>query len=134
MMRLRLTLGLIFAVCLVTSLAWSDSLELKNGSLIKGKFVGGTDTQITFQVGSSRQTYNIADIVSLKFSDRTTSDTSTAMPPASTSTPQPASNSDALVPRPPAKIENTTAAAKNSRYITIPAGTRVSVRTIDSID
>jgi len=132
-MKLKVTLGLVLAVCFASSMAWADSLELKNGSLIKGKFVGGTDTQITFQVGSSRQTYNIADIVSLKFdSDRTTANT--AMPPASTSTPQPASNSDALVPRPPAKIENTTVAAKNSRYITIPAGTRVSVRTIDAID
>ncbi|HEU5403389.1 MAG TPA: hypothetical protein VFU86_18680 [Terriglobales bacterium] len=127
MMRSRLTLGLILAVCLVTSLAWADSLELKNGSLIKGKFVGGTDTQITFQVGSSRQTYNISDIVSLKFdSDRA------VVPAAATPVPQPAADSAALVQRPPAKVEE--AVAKPTQYVSIPAGTRISVRTIDGID
>lgn len=135
MMRLKVTLGVVLALCLASSVVWADSLELKNGSLIKGKFVGGTDTQITFQVGSSRQTYNIADIVSLKFdSDRTILDTSHAAPPASNAMPQPANNPDAsLVPRPPEKRENASA-MRNSRYITIPAGTRISVRTIDGID
>ncbi|PYX83824.1 MAG: hypothetical protein DMG68_21750, partial [Acidobacteria bacterium] len=49
------------------SLAWGDSLELKNGSLIKGKFMGGTENEISFQVGSLMQKYNLAEIVSLKF-------------------------------------------------------------------
>jgi hypothetical protein len=31
----------------------ADSLELRNGSLIKGKFMGGTESEISFQVGSS---------------------------------------------------------------------------------
>src|SRR5512146_2788656 len=129
MTKLRVMLGLVLAVCFAASMAWADTLELKNGSLIKGKFVGGTDTQITFQVGSSRQTYNIADIVTLKFdSDRPASDTSDAMP-------RPTNNPNALVPRPPAKVENaSTTPAKNSRFVTIPAGTRISVRTIDAVD
>ena len=45
----------------------SFASELKNGSLIKGKFMGGTESEISFQVGSSLQKYNLADIVSLKF-------------------------------------------------------------------
>lgn len=125
-MRFRVSLGLIVAICLASSLAWSDSLELKNGSLIKGKFIGGTDTQITFQVGSSRQTYNISDVVSLKFD----SDRPAAAVPAVT--PQPSSSSDGLVPRPPAKVER--AVAKSSNFVTIPSGTRISIRTIDAID
>jgi hypothetical protein len=70
---------------------WADSLELKNGSLIKGKFIGGTESEISFQVGSSVQKYNLADIASLKFdSERPSSD----LPKLSTSSlpgkPQPA--------------------------------------------
>ncbi len=125
-MKLKVNLALILALCLVASLSWADSLELKNGSLIKGKFVGGTDTQITFQVGSSRQNYNISDIVSLKFdSDRPASEARIATPPPSTS-------SETLVPRPPAKLEE--ASRDSSQFVTIPAGTRISVRTIDGID
>ncbi len=51
MMRLKLNCGLIIILCLMASRGWTDTLELKNGSLIKGKFIGGTETEITFQVG-----------------------------------------------------------------------------------
>lgn len=123
-MKIRTSFVLVLAFCVVASVAWADSLELKNGSLIKGKYVGGTENEIIFQVGSSRQSYNIADIVSLKFdSDRTPADTTSAMPPAQT---------ERLVPRPPVKVED--ANLKPSSYVTVPAGTHISVRTIDAID
>jgi len=67
MMKFKLNYGLAIALWLVASIGWADSLELKNGSLIKGKFMGGTESQISFQVGSSVQKYNLADIISLKF-------------------------------------------------------------------
>src|SRR5215471_1678406 len=88
-MKFHLNYGLIGALCLATSLASADSLELKNGSLIKGKFMGGTESEISFQVGSSLQKYNIADIASLTFdSEATTSDAPTQ--PASSPSSQPA--------------------------------------------
>jgi hypothetical protein len=57
--------GLIVALCVAAVSARADSLELKNGSLIKGKFMGGTQTSISFQVGSSAQSYDVADIRSV---------------------------------------------------------------------
>jgi hypothetical protein len=117
--KLKLNCGLVIALWLGASLAYADSLELKNGSLIKGKFMGGTESEITFQVGSSVQKYNIADVVSLKFeSERVASDQ--PKPPTSSlpSEPQPAED----------------AGMKTPAFVTIPAGTRVSVRTIDAID
>lgn len=53
-MKLRFAI-LASALCFVTSLGWSDTLELKNGSVIKGRYMGGTETQISFRVGSSMQ-------------------------------------------------------------------------------
>jgi outer membrane lipoprotein SlyB len=104
------------AICLMTSAAWADSLELKNGSLINGEFVGGTETEISFQVASSVQKYGISDVASIKFSsDVSVNDT----------TPRP------LSPRP---VEPIRAPDTQSSNVTVPAGTRVSVRTIDSID
>ena len=74
-MKLKVNCGFVIALWLGASLAWADSLELKNGSLIKGKFMGGTESEISFQVGSSVQKYNLADIVSLKCdSERAASD------------------------------------------------------------
>ena len=49
--------GVVVAVCVAVVAAWADSLELKNGSLIKGKFMSGTQANITFQVGSVSYTH-----------------------------------------------------------------------------
>jgi hypothetical protein len=62
--------GAIVALCVAVVAARADSLELKNLSLIKGKFMGGTETSISFQVGSSVQSYDVADIRSLRFGVR----------------------------------------------------------------
>jgi hypothetical protein len=105
------------ALALAASLAWADTLELRNGSLIKGKFLGGTETEIRFQVGSSVQKYNVADIVSLKFDSE---GAASAPPPPQSSLPDD--------PGTVAHVEMKPA------FITIPAGTTVSVRTTDAID
>ena len=97
--------GLFFVMCGVVSAAMADSLELKNGSVIKGKFTGGDQNSINFQVGSSLQTYNVADIRTLRFDSE---------------------SERAAV--------SATEAANVSSDVTIPAGTRISIRTIDAID
>jgi len=115
----KLESGLLIVLWLGATLAWADTLELKNGSLIKGKFLGGTESEISFQVGSSVQRYNVADVVSLKFdSERAASD----QPTPSTS----------LLPSESQQAED--AGTKTPTYVTIPAGTRITVRTIDAID
>src|ERR1700751_4646177 len=114
-MKFNQSLSLIIALCLTASMAWADSLELKNGSLINGKFMGGTESAISFQVGSEVQSYNLADITSLKF-DSGTGDT-----PARAANLR--SSEAGMV-----------AAKEAATYVTIPAGTTIAVRTIDSID
>jgi hypothetical protein len=114
--KLNLDRGLMVLVLLTTSMAWADSLELKNGSLINGKFMGGTETEISFQVGSSAQKYDVTDVASLKFASETPAAGSPARP---------------LSLRP---TEDTVSTAPSSGNVTIPSGTRLSIRTIDAID
>jgi hypothetical protein len=117
--KLKLNCGLVIALWLGASLAWADSLELKNGSLIKGRFMGGTESEISFQVGSSVQKYNLADIVSLKFdSERAAGDQ-----------PKPSTSSLPSAPQPTEQ-----AGMKTPAYVNIPAGTPIYVRTIDAVD
>jgi hypothetical protein len=47
--------------------AFADTLELKNGSVIKGTFIGGSEAQLSFRVGSTVQRYPVADVLSLRF-------------------------------------------------------------------
>ncbi len=117
-MSLKLKYGFLTALTLAASIAWADTLELKNGSLIKGKFLSGTETEISFQVGSTVQKYNVADVVSLKFN----SEGGASAPP-----PQPQSS----LPDDPG---TTSHAETKPAYVIIPAGTLISVRTVDAID
>lgn len=119
MAKFKRNCGMVVTVFLAVLIARADSLELKNGSLINGRFMGGTESEISFQVGSSVQKFNRADIVSIKFEP------------------------DAEVPDSPRSPESTPRNQSEHREhtvgqvavnVTIPAGTRIEVRTIDSID
>jgi hypothetical protein len=117
-MRLKLKCGSLATLIVAASMASADTLELKNGSQIKGKFLGGTGTEVSFQVGSTAQKYNVADIVSLKFDSEGVADVPS---------PQP-QNQLPDNPSPGAAVET------KPTNVTIPPGTRLSVRTIDAID
>ena len=107
--------GLLVAVCLATSAAWADSLALKNGSLIKGKFLSGTVDEINFQVGSAVQTYDLAEISSISFDSAAQVSDMPTRPPGT-------APAEAATTHPPAAS------------VTVPAGTQICIRTIDSID
>lgn len=116
-MRVKQMCGVIVGLCIAAVAARADSLELKNGSLIKGKFMGGTQTSVSFRVGSSVQSYEVADVRSLRFD----------------SEPQGVSASFPSKPPVHSTLEKDEV-AKSSSWVIIPAGTRISIRTIDAID
>lgn len=112
-------------VCLIAaaSSSFADTLELKNGSVIKGTYVGGSETQISFRVASSVQQFAVQDVLSIKFDSRSA--------PASVPAPTP-SSSPALLPY--AAHSKNLPARSGFRGLTLPAGTKLVVRTIDAID
>ena len=126
MMNLRHAI-ILLCVCLAGALAVADTLELKNGSVIKGRYTGGTESQISFRVGSSIQQYDVADVLSLKFESSAVSTSTNApelLPRSPQSEPAPTS----------APAYSTTAPPSSPNRITVPMGTRLVVRTIDAID
>ena len=58
---------LAICVCLPALSAFADTLELKNGSLIQGTFIGASAAQISFRVGPRLQHYAVAEVASVKF-------------------------------------------------------------------
>jgi hypothetical protein len=97
--------------CLVTPMAaFADTLELKDGRVLQGRYMGGTASQVRFEVNGNLQTFPVTEVVALTF----TGGTAAAQPAAA-----------APVAAAPASA--------GSR-VTIPAGTNVLVRMIDSVD
>ncbi len=147
----KLQCAVLAVISLLAASAWADSLELKNGSLIKGTYVGGTESQVSFRVGSSVQQYDVADIASIKF-DASENSRSSSGPGFATrddrdsrrnrdvrrddaesvaKNDSPRDDNDrSLTNRRPSYSNSNS----NSDRITVPTGTRVTVRTIDSID
>ena len=96
---------LIMTLALALPVA-ADTLELKGGRVVNGRYMGGTQAQVRFQVGGKIELYPVEDIVAITF----TGDTRAA-------TAEPAAEPSGSAER-----------------VTVPAGTRILVRMIDSVD
>ena len=111
-------MGLLFA-----GAAMADSLELKDGRVLTGRFLGGTQALMRFSVNGEVQTFNVTEIVALTF----TSDYGNPPPASATATAPPAS---ATASR---GCASSRAAAVGSQIV-IPAGQSLLVRMIDGVD
>ena len=69
----------IFCVALLASFACADSIHLRNGRQLRGKYIGGTPTAINFMTGGSVQYIPTSELVALVF-DNDSSDNGTETP------------------------------------------------------
>jgi hypothetical protein len=96
--------------------ASADTLELKDGRVLKGKFLGGTQAVLRFELNGEVQTFNTADVVALTFTGHSASA---------------AASSGTMAPAPAAA---SMANADPGGTVTIPAGQSLLVRMIDGVD
>jgi hypothetical protein len=87
---------------------WTDTLEMKNGQLIEGKYLGGTQQTVRFQVKNDVVIYPVSEILALTFSE-TSGSSGTVFPK----------------PTPPSQVK--------PEVITLLPGTKLLVRMTDSI-
>lgn len=92
--------------------AFADTLELKDGRVLKGRYLGGTQAVLRFEVNGEVQTFNTSDIVAVTFTGG-----SSYSAPASASTAAPGM-----------------ATPSSSGSVTVPAGQSMLVRMIDGVD
>jgi hypothetical protein len=105
------TIVFIAAVILVSfQTTWADTLELKNGQVVSGTYVGGTAGTVRFETAKGVQVYNTGDVLALTFSGQKTAAAAKA-PAAKTSSTKP-----------------TEAAKPAPVTVTVPVGTTLLVR------
>ena len=106
------------------SVAAADTLELKSGKVVQGKYLGGTQHVLRFEVNGEVQTFSTSDIVALTFTGHAGSSAPAAAPAPA---PAPAiAPARAAAPAP--------APAPAGGDVTIPAGQSMLVRMIDGVD
>jgi hypothetical protein len=102
------------------ALGFADTLELKDGRVLQGRYLGGTQAVLRFEVNGDVQTFPTNDIVALTF----TPGGGGAPPPVRPSVDNAPAPANSSAP-PPANIGG---------EVTLPAGQPVLVRMIDSVD
>lgn len=63
----RYLFGLVAALGIFSTAASADSLTLRDGRHVQGKFAGGTQGVIAFSVGGATQYYDVSNILVMTF-------------------------------------------------------------------
>jgi hypothetical protein len=105
-----MAMGLFFV-----SVAAGDTLELKNGKVLQGKYLGGTQAVLRFEVNGEVQTFNTTEIVALTFTGHSSYAAAATAPATAAPAPVPASSA-------------------TGDEVTIPAGQSMLIRMIDGVD
>lgn len=75
----RVVVAAVLATLIAVSGAAADTLELKDGRVLQGRFLGGTQAIVRFSVNGEVRTFNVTEIVALTFTNNY-SDTSAPAP------------------------------------------------------
>ena len=113
---------------LFTGLAWiglglislsasADTLQMKDGRVIQGRFLGGTQASVQFEANGKIDLYDVGQVLSITFTGAPTAPSASRNVP-----PIPASESSAA------------SAPRSGSGVTVPAGTSLLVRMVDSVD
>src|SRR5690349_11797164 len=114
--RNRLLAAMVAGLFFVGTAA-ADTLELKSGKVVQGRYLGGTQAVLRFEVNGEVQTFSTNDVVALTF----TGHSGAGAPAAAPASVVPAA---AVVP----------AATTSNGEVSIPAGQSILVRMIDGVD
>jgi len=122
--------------------AMADTLELRTGQIIQGKFIAGSTKNIRFQVNGQEQVFPTEEVLNIGFSEPAdASSQSSVMPDAPTPHLAPSPDrqpatapSQPAEPNPPRLTRSAAANDAQGGSVTIPAGTTVFVRMIDGVD
>jgi len=103
--------------------ASADTLQLRDGRVVQGRFLGGTQASVQFESNGKIDLYDVDQVISITF---------TGAPPASsenrTAPPPRDRDRDRDAGAPMANMQ------RNDSGVTVPAGTSLLVRMIDSVD
>jgi hypothetical protein len=106
-------LGLLFV-----AIAAADTLELRDGRVLQGRYLGGTQAVLRFEINGNVEVFSVNDVVALTFT-RGGAAAAPAYAPAPAPVAAPAPAAQSMAP---------------GGSVTIPAGQSILVRMIDGVD
>jgi hypothetical protein len=97
--------------------ASADTLQMKDGRVIRGRFLGGTQANVQFESNGKIDLYDVDQVISITFTG-------------------PPTDSSEMRTAPPAPVPDAPRdrASRPGNGITVPAGTSLLVRMVDGVD
>lgn len=111
-----------FASLIFVGPAAADTLELKDGRVLDGKYLGGTRAILRFEINGEVKTFSVNDVVAVTFTSGSNASESSSPAPAPQAPPPQA---EPTPPPPP---------AAPGSPVTLPAGQSLLIRMIDGVD
>ena len=105
--------------------ASADTLQLRDGRVVQGRFLGGTQASVQFESNGRIDLYDVDQVISITF---------TGGPPSSPEVRTPPPPRDRQRDRDRASDAPMASAPRGDSGLTVPAGTNLLVRMIDSVD
>jgi hypothetical protein len=105
--------------------ASADTLQLRDGRVVQGRFLGGTQASVQFESSGKIDLYDVDQVISITFTGAPSSSPEMRMAPPLRDRERDR-NRDSDAP--------TAAAPRGDSGLTVPAGTNLLVRMIDSVD
>ena len=126
------------AALLLAGIGFADTLELKDGRVLQGRYLGGTQAILRFEVNGDVQTFPTHDIVALTFTrggGRRAAEPPAPPPPSPNNPPADNPRPDNPPNDPPqAPPQAAPPQGYNGGDFTLPAGQPMMVRMIDGVD
>lgn len=121
------------------SLAFGDTLTLRDGKTVQGQYLGGSARQIRMAVGDNVQSFDVSDISNLQFEGGAQPAAASAAPVAAPAVQAASSAPVAVAPAPERQVLRAETAAVTAPVSTagvneIPSATAITVRMIDAVD
>jgi hypothetical protein len=98
-MKSRGSIAAIFLCLFFAAGAAADTLEMKDGRVLQGRYLGGTQAMVRFEIDGEVKTFSVVDIVAVTFTRG--SNNPRAANPNGAPPPPPANAPDASAPQPP---------------------------------
>jgi len=131
-------LAVLLPTLWLAHLAMADTLELRTGQIVQGKFIAGSTRNIRFLVNGQEQVFATQDVLNIGFSEP--GDSSGASNPATEpgaparTTPSGPPPTVAPTEPSPGPVPSPQGGAPAGPSVRVPAGTTVFVRMMDGVD
>jgi hypothetical protein len=118
----------LFLTLAIAAIGFADTLYLKDGKVVGGTYLGGTAREVRMDLGGKIATYDLADVTKIEFQSSVAAAPPPPPPPAPREREEPRERPRIMRP------DTESASSQSGSSFTIPSGTLIKVRMIDSVD